>query len=310
LDEIRKSFEIPTLQRLIKPSIEQGLLDEYVGREVLKKEIAKLRDEFTQKANALTAAEASKAQRENEVSELLELTEQLRKKEDLRHLLDRVHPKAQKRLLDDEGFRGQLSAGEECQAIVMSVDIRRSTELMLKAREPANFAEFITGLSEELFACVIGNNGVFDKFTGDGILAFFPERFSGPDSAYFAIKTAAECHRVFNRIYKSSRRSFSSVLKGVGLGIGIDFGRVRLLKVAEGLTVVGSPVVYACRLSGAPAGRTYLNQPAVELIEDRYRSFCSIEERAIEIKHEGEIVAYDVTLNHVSFSPTPPEWRA
>jgi class 3 adenylate cyclase len=191
----------------------------------------------------------------------------------------------------------------------MSVDIRRSTELMLKAREPARFAEFITALSEELFAVVIENNGVFDKFTGDGILAFFPQVFTGEDAAYFAVRAATECHRVFEQTYKASRSSFSSVLRGVGLGIGIDYGRVRLLKMADGLTVVGSPVVYACRLSGAPAGRTYLNQPAIEMIEDKYRRYCSIEECAINIKHEGEIVAYDVTTNHVDFKPANPSWR-
>ena len=32
--------------------------------------------------------------------------------------------------------------------------------------------------------------GVFDKFTGDGILAFFPEFFSGPDAGFLAIRAA------------------------------------------------------------------------------------------------------------------------
>jgi hypothetical protein len=37
-------------------------------------------------------------------------------------------------------------------------------------------------------------------------------------------------------------------LKDTGLGIGIDFGATRLVQMAGGLSVVGAPVVYACRL--------------------------------------------------------------
>jgi class 3 adenylate cyclase len=301
--------ELNARDHLVHEFLKTSSLNEFMDREELKNQIAKLRKDIAEKVEALRKAEATKSQRDDEIREITEINEQLRKKEDLRHLLDRVHPLARKRLLEDEEFRAPLSAGEECNAFVMSVDIRRSTELMLKAREPAQFAEFITSVCEELFNTVIDNNGVFDKFTGDGILAFFPDKFSGEDAAYHAIKAAAESHRIFDRIYKSSRRSFSSVLKGVGLGIGIDFGRVRLLKVAEGLTVVGAPVAYACRLSGAPAGRTLLNQPALDMVEERYRRYVNIEETSIEIKHEGEIVAYDASTNHVAFSPILPAWR-
>lgn len=284
-------------------------LDDLKSRDALKEEISKLRADRSEKTSALRDSETSKAEVQKRLSDILEINEELRKKEDLRHLLDRVHVSAQKLLIEDEAFRARLTAGEECDAFVMSVDIRRSTELMLKAREPARFAEFITGLSEELFSAVIDNNGVFDKFTGDGILAFFPTEFTGKDSGYFAMRCAAQCHRIFDKVYRSSRRSFSSVLKGVGLGIGVDFGRVRLLKVAEGLTVVGAPVVYACRLSGAPAGKTYVNQPAIDLLEDNYRKHLSIEERSMEIKHEGEIIAYQVAPNHLNYQPSDPDWR-
>src|SRR5437879_4747931 len=42
-----------------------------------------------------------------------------------------------------------------------------------------------------------------------------------------------------------SVRSFSSIRKDVGLGIGIDYGDVSLVSQMGGITVVGAPVVYA-----------------------------------------------------------------
>jgi class 3 adenylate cyclase len=71
----------------------------------------------------------------------------------------------------------------------------------------------------DLGQTIIGNLGVFDKFTGDGILAFFPEFYSGPDAGYLAIQAADACHKVFADHYTNSRKCFISVLKDTGLGI-------------------------------------------------------------------------------------------
>src|SRR5262249_2842053 len=149
------------------------------------------------------------------------------------------------KLLESEEFRKMFSQSQGCPAFVMSVDIRRSTELMLKARTPEQFANFITTLCRDLESIVKSNYGVFDKFTGDGVLCFFPEFFTGDDAGYWVVKAANECHRAFELRYREFRSSFSTILIEVGLGIGIDYGTVHLVQMAGGLTVVGSPVVYA-----------------------------------------------------------------
>jgi hypothetical protein len=78
--------------------------------------------------------------------------------------------------------------------------------------------------------------------------------------------------------------------------------------MAGGLTVVGVPVVYACRLSGAPAGVTLLNQPAYEKITDPMRENLSIDEDLLDIKHEGKILTYRVKRNGKVYKPVMPNW--
>lgn len=190
----------------------------------------------------------------------------------------------------------------------MSVDMRRSTDLMLKCRDPRLFTSFLTHLCDELHGIVVDHYGVWDKFTGDGVLAFFPDFFSGEDAGYYAIKAAHECHAAFQRQYDRHRNCFTSVLEDVGLGVGIDYGTTFLVRQWGGLTVVGTPVVYACRMGDAEAGVTLLNQPAYEIAFDRYVRFCHFDEARLDIKREGVVVAYRTTLNGDAYEPVPPDW--
>jgi len=211
-------------------------------------------------------------------------------------------------LLSSEEFRKQFIEVSECNAFVMSVDIRRSTELMSKARSPQLFASFMTTLCKDLEKIIKDNYGVFDKFTGDGVLAFFPDFFSGDDAGFRAVTAADRSHQLFQERYKEFRNSFISVLKGVGLGIGIDYGPAHLVQMAGGLTIVGAPVVYACRMGGAPCGTTLLNQPGYEKISEKFSALCFFNETELDIKNEGATLAYEVKLNGKEYNPVPPVW--
>jgi class 3 adenylate cyclase len=236
--------------------------------------------------------------------------ERLLKQKNLRHLLDRVCDSAQSVLLTENSLLSKFESTSLEDAFVMSIDIRRSTELMLKAREPQLFADFITSLCMQLGAIIVDNLGVFDKFTGDGILAFFPTFFSGEDAGYRVVQVAEECHEAFRRHYVANRKCFTAILKDTGLGIGIDFGKVRLVRVRGELTVVGTPVVYSCRLGGADAGDTLLNQPAYERIFEKYSAYCRFDEASLQLKHEGEVVAYRVKLNDKEHQAAQAPWQA
>jgi len=139
----------------------------------------------------------------------------------------------------------------------MAADIRGSTMLMKEAIRFERFAfvmdKFVTTVRQG-----IGRyGGWFDKFTGDGFLAYWIVQ-SGPDDEYHAhfveaagnmVHTAKTLIDLFHRRVLEDFRSNSRNLPGnVGLSMGLDAGPGHLVQIAGELTVVGPPVVGAVRM--------------------------------------------------------------
>lgn len=301
------SLEIPSIKPIKIPSI-GSYLSWTPPEQELEDEISALKKQNRQLLQEIAAKTETEQKKGKEIKELRKNIEELNKKQRFQHLLCRVNETAKKKLLESEEFRNLFEKSESCNAVIMSVDIRRSTELMLKAKEPKLYADFITILCADLTRVILNNYGVFDKFTGDGILAFFPEFYSGQDTPYFAMKAAHECHNCFSEHYHRERSCFKSILMDVGLGIGIDYGESHLVKMQGGLTVIGTPVVYACRMSGAKAGQTFLNQPAYEVTSQKFGEYINFQESEIDMKHEGRTLAYVATLSEKTYEPKLPDW--
>lgn len=276
----------------------------------LRNEINELNARYIEKLKEVHSLKVDSKEKGLKIKELENDRQKILKNVNLNHLISRVNEEARKKLFDSEEFKNLFEMGNTCQVVVMAIDIRRSTEMMLKAKNERLYAEFITSLCQELCEIILINYGVFDKFTGDGILAFFPDFYSGAEAIYYALKAAEDCHELFNIHYKNNRHCFTTVLNEVGLGIGIDYGKAYLANVNNDLTIVGSPVVYACRMSGAKYGETLLNQPAFELLNEKYPNFCEFTETELELKHEGRTLAYKVKFNHKPLDISPPNWDA
>ena len=273
----------------------------------LQSEIDELQEDIRQKTAALKAQAADSLEKDQEIAALRDALLAIQEKQRIAHLVNRVGSEAKEKLLTDDDLRTQFQSASPCNAYVISVDVRRSTELMLKAREPRLFADFMVTLVVGLRRLIIEEYGVFDKFTGDGVLAFFPEFFSGEDAGFRAVRSATRCHALFDEHYKAHRSSFKSVLLDTGLGIGIDYGPIQMIELGGEFTVVGEPVVYASRMASAEAGSTYLNQAAFDQLFPRYAAF-DFEEAQLEVKHEGRTLAYTTRANGKPFSPRPPIW--
>jgi class 3 adenylate cyclase len=299
-------WDVEKLRNVLPSPVQASKSDEDADNG-LESEIRRLTEEIEAQGAALTAGEVDRSHLQKLIAERDENIALLKVKLRLAFLLHQVHPAAQSLLEADNSFRDNFEA-EDCWGFVMSVDIRRSSELMLKARRPKQYAEFVSQLTQQLTKEVLESFGVFDKFTGDGILAFFPDFYSGKDAGFHAASAALRCHQIFENHYREHRSSFISILQDTGLGIGIDYGKLHLVQVSGALTVVGPPVVYACRLGGAPAGSTYINQQAYEELSNKYGNYLHFEETGLDLKHEGSILAYRVTATAKSFDPQQPDW--
>ena len=152
------------------------------------------------------------------------------------------------------------------------------------------------------------NRGVFDKFTGDGVLGYFPTFFSGEDAGFLALKAASECHACFQRQYLKHRNCFTVLMSDVGLGVGIDFGDVSFVQILGAPTVVGKPVVYACRMGAAPAGQTLLNNPAYRELSTRFPNYCVFHDEFLSVK-DGKYIAFSVQFNEEGYTPKRPGWE-
>jgi class 3 adenylate cyclase len=295
-----------TVSSMLDPNLSLYDLRYSAPHREVESEIHTLRSKLRRQADELEAKRLANESLDKKIPELEETIKSLQQQQDLRHLLNRTHPEASGSINSDVEFRNAFLKAQ--QAYIMSVDIRRSTELMLKATSPVSFAEFIRRLIYSLREIIIGNYGVFDKFTGDGIIAFFPIFFSGEDAGYHALRAADNCHRIFSELYTACRSNFTSVPLNVGLGIGIDFGEVQAVRLEDDLTVVGTPVVYACRMSGCDAESTFVNQPAFTDLFERYSAYFNFKEATIEFKHEGPMLAYNVLPNGKHYAAKSPPW--
>ncbi len=297
-----EAFEAITLDQLIQPVDDSQI---------------KYRDQIAQlenQVNDLLKEVQIKSKQKKELKELKEEKEEIKRKwETLNNsrkifdLSNRICEKGKNKLLKSKEFRN-LFEREKCFAAVLAIDIRRSTELMLKAKSPIDFANFISSLCIKMMDIIKTNYGIVDKFTGDGILSFFPDFYSGSDAIYYALDSANQCNNYFQKHYYKSRALFSTILTEVGLGTGIDYGETHLIDINNVLSIVGKPVVYACRFSNAIYGEILLNQSAFEASIVKHKKCCEYNESEIDIKHEGKILAYKLEKYILPKDIIQPEW--
>jgi class 3 adenylate cyclase len=152
--------------------------------------------------------------------------------------------------------------GEPIQMFVMAADIRESTTLM---KESVKFERFATIMDKFVSSVRLGirrSGGWFDKFTGDGFLAYWIVQSASPDEYEERfVQTAGDIAHTANilidlfhrRVLEDFRSNSRNLSAGVGLSMGLDAGPGYLVKIADELTIVGPPVVGSVRMVTAAA---------------------------------------------------------
>jgi class 3 adenylate cyclase len=163
--------------------------------------------------------------------------------------------------LSPEAIEELLQMGSTAvDAIVVVGDLRMSSLVLKEAIQPSVFARFIVGFTEAVHGLANASGGWFDKFTGDGFVAFWiPSKSPTVDTDNIpqfcrTVLSAADA------LLMNLRRNSRNFPAGTGLSIGIDAGPCELVRVGELVTLVGSPIVGATRMvAGASAHQTILN---------------------------------------------------
>ena len=161
---------------------------------------------------------------------------------------------------EKEKLLDSVIEGEPIQMFVMAADIRESTMLMKEAVKFEQFAYVMDKFVSSVRQGITRSGGWFDKFTGDGFLAYwvvqssskeeFDERFV--EAAGNMTHTAYSLVELFHRrVLEDFRANSRNLSGGVGLSMGLDAGPGHLVQIAGELTIVGPPVVGAVRMVNA-----------------------------------------------------------
>lgn len=157
------------------------------------------------------------------------------------HLMDKI--KNDPDLLKLGGERKRIS--------VLFSDIAGFTTFTDQA-DPAEVQAVLEEYFSEMTSIVFANQGIVDKYMGDGIMAFFENPPDGVTSAQAAIKTAIQMKEkalILDAKYKNQKRFPFSIYVGISTG----YAKVGNIGPPEKIdyTIIGSVVNKASRLDGA-----------------------------------------------------------
>lgn len=172
----------------------------------------------------------------------------------------------------DSDVRALTQGSVERDVYILTADIRKSTLLMKEAVRPEVHARILDDFIKESKSRVLTDGGWFDKFTGDGFIAYwlFPPGRGFDQTAFRPLQFADFVVRTFDRHLTRFRRNSRNVPTGVGVSVGLDAGPAHLVVVGGDLTVVGAPIVGARRMvEAADASQVLANVHLGEFLEYR-----------------------------------------
>jgi len=158
-----------------------------------------------------------------------------------------------------ERFAERHPGGAEVETTVLFVDIRGSTPLAEKmgTRE---YSELVHRFYHATTRPLFKNYAFLEKFIGDGLTAFFPPAFAGPNHAATAIKAAREVLIATGH----GENKVPWIPVGIGINSGVAYiGAVKSAAGRTDITLLGDVVNTAARLCAeAAAGEIIIGSDA------------------------------------------------
>jgi class 3 adenylate cyclase len=225
----------------------------------------------------------------------------------IERFIDAHGPKGWRELYEVDDLVEHVFVSDSLYMFVLSLDIHRSTFLMKEAVEFGYFASTLdafVGSARRAIRDIYG--GWFDKFTGDGFLAYWILE-DAPHDIYHAafvetmtsvLHTAHTSRDIYNDlVLEEMRHNSRNMPTGLGVSIGLDAGPGYLVEIAGELTVVGPPVVGAVRMveatikPGEILANVYLGSAFQAGKDEDYKDLrfdVSVEERSTKEYKEGQ----------------------
>lgn len=180
---------------------------------------------------------------------------------ELETVLARHAPRGWNAQVSAEALRSLAHEGStQVHAVVVVGDLRMSGLLLRESVSPSLYARFLVGFTEAVRGLAGDLGAWFDKFTGDGFVVFWLYADDGSlplDTVPLFCRSVLPTSEVLVANLKRTSRNFPV---GVGLALGLDAGPCELVQIGEAVTLVGSPIVGATRMSaGARAGEAVVN---------------------------------------------------
>lgn len=143
----------------------------------------------------------------------------------------------------------------EKDTIVLVADIRRSQDLMTYGPDDSHYTTMINEFIASIQQIILNNNGIFDKFTGDGFIAYFNESLCELTGSDFYNQMWLTCTEVM-RYADSFITEWTKYLRKIpsepiGLSIGVDSGRIFFSTSSNQMMAVGEPSIWATRMCSA-----------------------------------------------------------
>jgi class 3 adenylate cyclase len=199
-----------------------------------------------------------------------------RYREQTHHLRDtfgRYVPESIVEQLAESGAGVQLG-GEQREVSVMFCDIRGFTS-WAEAHEPEQVVGELNSLLGALAALVLESGGTLDKFTGDGLMAFWGAPLDQPDHAERACRTAFAMQEL---LVERARDPEATPFR---IGIGVTSGAVVVGNVGHEqrleYTAIGDTVNLAARLEQSTKEleiTTAMSHETWELLPDELQRRC------------------------------------
>jgi len=161
-----------------------------------------------------------------------------------------------------ERFAERYPGGTELEISILFADVRGSTPLAEKM-ETREFSELIHRFYLAGTKPLYSHYAFIEKFVGDGLTAFFPPAFAGPNHALTAIKAAMEILHATGH----GPGNIPWIPVGVGVNTGVAYiGSMKMEGGRTEITILGDVVNTTARLcSEAMTGELLVGQRAMEM---------------------------------------------